>query len=349
MKTPLQGQFKLVPTNLPESVKSELLQDSSPRYMWVALHEPVRQLGHEFSFVVLPVKLTPDLVFEQCGQAVLCQSEAEAKESAELLTQRDSKPIVVAQGAGFGTVGKVTNIRHFIREQSVRSRVGKNGQKEWWALEREIDKATGRVTVLRRQDAADEAGATRILKQWLEEYQRKQKQCLDAGRTSDTPPVPSRCKPLSPVEIKDDLPAAKWAALKRKWPRTFEIFERRKASANAVVSQQECQDAYLLDLVEQGYDPKAETIRGDLKLAEALTKAAKRYARRGKRKLTDAAVYLIAFNWELGWCYLSDAEIAEKLCQTLKARFTSEQVEKYRYRTLGLVAKHMSGPSPKSP
>jgi hypothetical protein len=50
MKTPLQGQFKVAPTNLPESVKGELIQDKAPRYMRIALSQPVRQIGHEFSF-----------------------------------------------------------------------------------------------------------------------------------------------------------------------------------------------------------------------------------------------------------------------------------------------------------
>jgi hypothetical protein len=349
MKTPLQGQFKFAPTNLPESVKGELIQDKAPRYMRIALSQPVRQIGHEFSFVVLPVKLTPELVFKQCGRGVLCQTEAEAKESVELLSQQDKEHIVLAQAAGFGIVGKITNVRNLVTEQSVRSRLGQNGEKQWWALEREIDKATGEVTVLRRQDAADEAEATRIVKHWLQEYQRRKKKHFDAIGEPNTPPPPPRCKPLTPFELKDDLPAAKWTALKRQWPRSFEIFERRKANPDAKISDQECQDAYLLDLVEQGYDPKADTIRGDLNLAKALTKAAKRFAGCKKRKLTDLAIYLIAFNWELGWCYLADAEIAGKLGEILKAAFTPEQVEKYRYRTLGLVAKHLSGPSPKSP
>ena len=349
MKTPLQGQFKLEPTNLPESVKTELLQDNSPRYMWIALSQPVRQIGHEFSFIVLPVKLTPELVFKQCGRGVLCQTEAEAKESMELLSQQDKEHIGVVQAAGFGIVGKIKNWRKLVTEQSVRSRLGQNGEKQWWALEREIDKATGEVTVLRRQDAADEAEATRVAKQWLQEYQRRKEEHFDASGKSNAPAPPPRCKPLTPFELKEDLPAAKWTALKRQWPRSFEIFEKRKTAPDAKISDQECQDAYLLDLVEQGYDPKADTIRGDLNLAEALTKAAKRFARCKKRKLTDLAIYLIAFNWELGWCYLADAEIAGRLGEMLKVAFTPEQVEKYRYRTLGLVAKHLSGPSPKSP
>ncbi len=212
-----------------------------------------------------------------------------------------------------------------------------------------MNKATGEVTVLRRHDAPDEGEATRTAKQWLLEYERERQRHYDISTKTSTPPPPPRCKPLTPFELKDDLPAAKWAALKRQWPHSFEVFERQKANPKANIPNQECQDAYLLDLVEQGYDPKADTIRGDLKLAEALTKAAKKFARGGKRKITDLAIYMIAFNYELGWCYLSDAEVARKLSVILKTSFTPEQVEKYRYRNLGLIAKHLSGPSPKSP
>src|ERR1051325_4761595 len=114
MKTPFQGRVNIEPTNLPEPVKAEFLGDSSPRYFRVALPKPLRQRGHEFSFVVVPVKLTPELIFSQCGKGVLCQTEAEAKESMELLSERDKEPIVVAQWEGCGIVGKVTNIRRQI-------------------------------------------------------------------------------------------------------------------------------------------------------------------------------------------------------------------------------------------
>jgi len=350
MKMPFEGQFKIVPTDLPESVKQEFLQENSPHYIWMSLPEPIRQGGHDFSFAAIPVKLTPELALEQTGRGVLCETEAEAKESMELLTQRDRKPIVVVQSAGFGIVGEITNCRHFTTELSVRYRTGKDGDKQWWVLERDIDKATGEVTVLRRQDAADEAEANRIADQWQQESDQKREKHFDAvAKTNTLPPPPARCVPLTQIELKDDLPEAKWTALKRQWPHSFEIFEKRKANPNVKVSDLECQDAYLLDLVEQGYDSKAKTIRGDLKLIEALTKAAKKYARSGKRKVTDLAIYLIAFNWELGWCYLSDAEIAVKLEERIKTNFTAGQVKQYRFRELGLVAKHLPGPSSKAP
>ena len=129
-------RFNVVPTNLPESVKQELLQDiSSPRYMWVALSQPIRQIGHDFLFLVLPTKLTPELVSsKQCGRGVLCQTEAEAKESMELLAESEKEHIVVAQSAGFGVVAKIRNIRNLITEQSVRSRPRKNGERDWWGF-----------------------------------------------------------------------------------------------------------------------------------------------------------------------------------------------------------------------
>ncbi len=349
LKTPFQGEVSIVPDNLPGSAKQELLEDPSARYIWVGLTKPVRQIGREFLFLVLPVKLDSENVLQQCGRGVLCETELEAKESVELLSQMGREHVGVIETAGFGIVGKIKGVRSVITEQSVRSRPGKNGKKRWFALEREIDKATGEVNVLRRQDAKDQAEATSVAKQWLGEYEKRRKEYFNAIAKPNAPSPPPRCKPLTPSDLKDDLPQAKWTALKRQWPRTFELFERRKADPSAKICNQEYHDAYLLDLVEHGYDPKSETIRGDLRLADALAKAGRKFARGEKRKITDAAIYLIAFNYELGWCYLSDAQIAKKLADMLNASFTAEQVEKYRYRTLGLVAKHLSGPPPKSP
>jgi hypothetical protein len=349
MKIPLQGEFRIVPTDLPESVKKELLQDTSPRYIWVALPKGIRQIGRDFPFVVLPIKITPEFAFKQCGLGVLCETEAEAKESMELLSQRTKESLVVVQSPGFGTVGKLANVRHVITEHSVRSRPGKKGKRQWQASEREIDKATGEVNVLRRLDAADEAQANRTAEKWLQEYEQEKKKYLDTIATPNAPPPPPRCNPLTPSDLKNDLPEAKWTALKRQWPHTFAVFEKRKAHPNINISDRSCQDAYLLDLVEQGYDPKSENIRGDLQLITALHNAAKRFAARGKSKITDVAIYLIAFNWELGWCYLTDAEMAKKLGDILKIQFTAGQVKLYRFRTLGLLAKHLPGPSPNSP
>lgn len=84
-------------------------------------------------------------------------------------------------------------------------------------------------------------------------------------------------------------------------------------------------------------------------MISAFYNAAKNAAQRGRSKIIEVAIYLIAFNWELGWCYLSDAEIAGRLSELIETPFTPEQVKKLRSRTLGLVAKHLPGPPPKFP
>jgi hypothetical protein len=57
---------------------------------------------------------------------------------------------------------------------------------------------------------------------------------------------------------------------------------------------------------------------------------------------------MIAFNWQFGWCYFSDQQLAETLGELLESKFTAEQVKKYRLDILGLVAKHKPGLPPKS-
>jgi len=148
------------------------------------------------------------------------------------------------------------------------------------------------------------------------------------------------------------LAEAKQIALQRPWRHCFEIFEKRKADPNYKIADQQFEDAYLLDLVEQGGDLKScagETIRADKQLISALHKAMGKFAKRGKTKITDSAIYMIAFNWELGWCYLSDEKIAKKLGEILEIPFTPGQVKQYRFRTLGLLAKHLPGSPSKSP
>ena len=152
----------------------------------------------------------------------------------------------------------------------------------------------------------------------------------------------------------ENIGKSKSAALKRQWPRCFEIFERRKAKPDSKIPDQQIEDAYLLDLVENGGDSFLKSadggkVRADIQLIASLHKAAQNFANRGKSKIVDAAIYLIAFNWELGWCYLSDEQLADKLGAILETPFTAGQVKQYRYRTLGLVAKHLPGPSPNSP
>lgn len=347
MKTPSHLEIKLAPTGLTEATKQQLLHESGRRYMWSSLPEPVLQLGHKFAYVVFPIRFNAEGFFEHNGECVLCQTEPEAKESAELLTEAHGEHIGIMQSAGFGIVGKV-RIRRMTTEHSVRYRQTAEGKRDWSAWEREIDKATGEVKVHRRQDARDEQEAKAIAQQWLDEYHTKRRQCGKAVASSNRPVAPPvRCHPLTVREIKQDVAEAKSKALKRQWPHCFEAFEKKGAFVDHATFGQACLDAYLLDLVEQGYDPKDEVIRADLPFVESLAKAAKKFRRHGKKKSTDLAIYLIAFNYELGWCYLSDKEIAKKLGELLNTSFTAGQVEQYRYRTLGLVSKHKPGPSPK--
>jgi hypothetical protein len=62
----------------------------------------------------------------------------------------------------------------------------------------------------------------------------------------------------------------------------------------------------------------------------------------------DLAAYLLAFNWDLGWCYLSDSSIAKKVTEITGSRFDATRIKNLRVRVLGLVAKHQPGPEPKS-
>jgi len=195
---------------------------------------------------------------------------------------------------------------------------------------------------------ASEQEAVALAKKWKTEYDRE-KQNANAEMEGDiTPPPPARCEKLTAPE-REDVAKAKIIALKRQWPNCFAIFEKRKADPKWRATEQEMEDAILLDSFAQGRTGAGGSIRCDLPLISALTKAAERFARRGKSKITDAAIYLIAFHWELGWCYSSDKETAGKLAEILQKPFTAGQVKQLRFRTLGLIAKHKPGPEPNLP
>jgi len=226
-----------------------------------------------------------------------------------------------------------------------------DGRTLWVAYERETDEDTLEVTLIRRNETYEEAEAHSLAKAWLAEYHSKKQAYFDAVAKSVTPPAPANCKKLTKQEI-EDLGKAKLMALQRQWPRCFELFEKQKSNPSVKIHDQEFEDSYQVDLVEQGVDLKfamsGEKIRPDIRLVAALHKASQNYAKRGKSRFTDTAIYLIAFNWELGWCYLSDKQLSEKLTGILETNFTPGQVKQYRLRTLQLVAKHPPGPPPKS-
>src|SRR5258708_14905973 len=196
MKMPFHGEIKIVPNALPEPVKQDLLYGNSRRYIWANLSKPVLQIGHEFSFIVFPLNLTPEGAFEHTGSLVLCQTEAEAKESMEMLSEAGRETLAILQTPGFGGVGKLTNIRHFSTEISVRFRRNADGTAEWWAFERGIDKATGEVTILRPQAAADELEAKRFAEQWRSEIESNKRKIGEPAAILNAPP-PANCRPFA--------------------------------------------------------------------------------------------------------------------------------------------------------
>ena len=148
---------------------------------------------------------------------------------------------------------------------------------------------------------------------------------------------------MTPTD-RGDTAKAQTEVLRRQWKHCFELFDKRDAGCH--FSDDDCRKAYLLDLAEQGDNPLSseQPARTDKEFWLALTKAGTRAERRAIRKLLLQLVdYLIAFNWGLGWCYLSEKELAERISGIAKATFTPGQIGKRRER-LGLVAKHLPGP-----
>jgi hypothetical protein len=323
------------------------------RYLAAMLSKPHRQDGQDFSFAVVPYKLTEAFTLEQSGPGVLCQTKEEADESLENLDKRTRRHLVSVQWPGNGRMAWVSNFRRYFTEIEVLFKNLADGKKLWVAIERETDHDTLEVKVLRRKETDSEGEARFCANQWREECELKKKVHFDSVNKCVTPTPPPRCTPLTKSDVQD-LANAKMIALKKQWPCCFKIFERQKSNPTTKIPDQEVEDAYQLDLVANGSDPFLKTakegkIRADMQLISSLHKAAKNYANRGKSKILDTAIYLIAFKWELGWCYLSDEELAQKLGEILETKFTSGQVKHFRYRTLGLVAKHSSGSPPKSP
>jgi hypothetical protein len=350
MKAALRARFTIAIKDVPESILQQWRGE--PRYFWVKIPQPFRQDGQDFLFIVAQFKLINDVKFEQRGAGVLCQTEDEAKEAFNNLNARSKGHAVVVQWPGFGHVAWATNIRRFVHEIGVFNRNLSDGKMLWIAIERETDQDTLEVKVINRREAETQGEANYWADKWQAEYLKEKKSHFEHPEKNIMPPVPSHCVALTKTDI-EDLGKAKMIALQKQWPRCFEIFEKTKSNPNLKIPDQEIEDAYVLDLVGNGCDVGMATggkkIRPDMQLISSLHKSAENYAKRGKSKIIDSAIYLIAFNWELGWCYLSDEQLAEKLCEILETNFTAGQVHQYRYRTLGLVAKHLPGLPPKSP
>lgn len=349
MRAALRGRYELTATDLPDETRQMLLKETEPLYWQIRLSSPVRQDGQEFSHLVAPFKSLPDLKQVQTGPGVLCQTEAEAKETFDNLRERDKKHLVLVQTAGFGIIGWSTNLRRFVNEIGVAYKKLPDGKMLWRAYERETDQDTLEVKLIRRKETNDEGEANYWARKWLDERNQQKKKFFDSVGRDIVPPPPPRCTPLTRTEI-EDLGKAKLKALERQWPHCFEIFEKQKSNPTVKISDHEFEEAYILDQVGQGCDlwlaADGKKLRPDMELVSALHKAGQNYARRGKSKTTDAAIYLIAFKWELGWCYLSDEQLAKNLGELLETTFTAEQVKQYRYNTLGLYTKHKPGPPP---
>jgi hypothetical protein len=347
MRVALQSKFTFAPTDVPASILDEFRD--GPRYVWIKLPEPFQQNGHGFSYIVAPFRLVEEARFEQSGAGVLCQTEDEKKETFQKLVERDKKHAVILQWPGFGQVAWISNYRAFSHEIGVLGRKMPDGKLVWIAFERERDQDTLEVKVIHRKDMDTEGEANFWAKKWQDEYNRDKQVYLDSIGKNISPSPPDHCTELTRSDM-DDLGKAKMTALRKQWPRCFAIFERQKSHPNLKIPDPQIEDAYILDSVGNGSDLWIATggkkIRPDMQFISSLHKAAENYARRGKSKIIDSAIYLIAFNWELGWCYLLDEEIAKKIGDILETQFTAEQVKQYRYRTLGLVAKHLPGPPP---
>lgn len=354
MKAASRAQYTLTlanPDELTDAIKKEFGDGSC--YLWAKLVRPHRQDRQEFPYLVAPFKITIENKLVQDGAGVLCQTEAETKETIENLVSRSKKHLVSMLWAGGGVVGWTTSFRRYASEIGVMSKTLPNGEDLWVAFEREVDQDTLEVTVIRTKKSNAKGEVQFWANKWLEERSQKKKVYFDSVLKNVTPPPPPRCTALTQSDIQD-LGNAKLTALKKQWPRCFGIFERQKSNPRVIIPDLEVEDAYLLDMVANGGESsliaaEGGKVRADIKLISALHKAAQSYSKQGKSKIIETAIYLIAFNWELGWCYFSDEELAQKLSEILEIKFTAGQVKKYRSRTLGLVGKHLPGPVPKSP
>jgi hypothetical protein len=347
MKIP--AECELVMTgSVSEKDKQMLLRETPPYYISVCLEKPVQLNGHEFTFIVLPVKMTLENQFQQDGRdVVVCQTQAEADESRELLTAAKGD-MCVFQAGNLGGVAFATNLRKLNTRFLAKKVTSPGGKKVWMTFELERDEVTGKITVERKQPARNESEATRIAQQWQAEFDAQKKKYFDAdAKSKELPPAPSRCASLTESD-RGDMAKAEIEVLRRQWKHCFELFDKRKAGFH--FSEDDCRKAYLLDLAEQGENPLAskQPTGTDKEFFSKLTKAWNRAASGNKKLLLQLVDYLIAFNWKLGWCYLSEKELAEKISIITKNVFTPGQIGKRRER-LGLVAKHLSGPAEKSP
>lgn len=103
MKTPAQCQINLGEMGNNEQVRQLLA--ASPAFLSQSLIKPVQLNGQDYSFVVLPIRLTPEGKVEPvCNDIVLCQTEAEMAETSAQLLETSKINVAAIQAAGWNTV-----------------------------------------------------------------------------------------------------------------------------------------------------------------------------------------------------------------------------------------------------
>jgi hypothetical protein len=308
----------------------------------VPLEKPIEQGGEKFRFLVAPFSRITETTFLQVGPGVLCQTKAEADETLAAMAESQRKHFDVFQLPTFGGIAIINNLRPFESWFDPFWLTSADGKKEWFAVERKRYTVTLEVVEIRRQQVPTEKAALALCKQWADEIE-KQKKPASAPRP---PPPPDRAERHWGPSDNAAVAAARMAALRREWPKFFAGIEATPRASNDALT-----DAYLIDVAEHsGNISTAFAIRQDPALIIELADALRRCGKRRVANANTSAVSLMAFNYLAGWCYLSDAAIADKLSAALGKKFTARQVEHFRLRDLGkLYSKHLPGPEPKRP
>lgn len=355
MKTPFKGDINKVSPNLPDSAKQRISTDGGPRYCYIRFNKPIQQDGHGFSFLVLGLTVERKEGLKLCGPAVLCQTESEAIESQQLLS------LVVSGDMGLIRSGNLAcpvflkrGARFLVVEQACECKTLPGGKKTWRAIERTINRATGEVKVERKKEGVSKKEAMHLAQKWAAESNGERQKHVNEFAKSKVPLPPSPdCDPLNQWDMKD-AETAQTEVLRRQWRHCFRLFDMRKAGHHFSID--DCRKAYLLDLAELRENPfSVQPPNGTTReFFDQLAKAWTRASKAKKKLISQRADYLIAFNYPLSWCYLSDQEIAERIGSIVKHPFTAGQIKKRRQRlgpstAPGLVSKHHPGPPSKLP
>lgn len=253
------------------------------------------------------------------------------------------KELVVSPAPGFGTVAVMTQHRRSSPEIQLR-KIKNGGKTLFWAeaIERDLD--TGKVRIIRSsKETESQEKAVLLYRQWCAERVKKERDYWAAVAKAKAfkPPPPPGCDPWTDDDEKK-LREAQRIALQNQYPRCFAHLKTPKFNDGCAFDMVANFGSALKEFLPEEFSVRDDSqFRGELRIA-------KRQHAGGKGKLIDRVCVLIAFNWKLGWCYLSNEQLAEKLGAILGIEFTEGQVKKYRGRTLLLKTKHPQGPPRKS-